>query len=106
MSFLTDLETAVIADFKAAEAEFVKIATDIKPLVIVGAEELATLALNAVATEAPKVLSGSEKFSNAVATVLASLSSSGKSVLVSVAEAAIQIAYNTLSGLLNPPKAS
>ena len=101
MSFWTDFETQIAKDAKAIEAELLTIAQNIKPLIIAGFEELATLALNAVATEAPKVLSGQEKLSNAVSTVVTSLGASGKSVAVSVAEAAVQSAYNTISALVN-----
>lgn len=101
MSFLSDFETAVIKDAKTIEAELLVIAVDIKPLVIASAEELATIALNAVATQAPLVLSGQEKFSAAVSTVITGLGANGKSIGVSVAEAAVQSAYNTISALIN-----
>lgn len=74
----------------------------IKPLLQATEEEIATLALNAVASEAPKVLSGEEKLSAATSTVINSLASQGKTIAATNAQAAVQTAYNFLSGLLHP----
>ena len=104
MSFWTDFESFINKAALEIESDLVKIAKDIKPLVVAGFEEIATLALNAVASEAPKVLSGQEKLGNAVSTVVTSLGSQGKSISVAVAEAAVQSAYNTISALLNKGK--
>lgn len=104
MSFWTDFEAFVTKEAKVIEDDLLKIAVNIKPLVVAGIEELATLALNSVAAEAPKVLSGQEKLSNAVSTVVTSLGKDGKSVSIAVAEAAVQSAYNTISALVNKGK--
>ena len=76
-----------------------------KPMVIASLEEVGTLALNAVMAEAPKVLSGAEKLSNATATVITSLGASGKSVGTALAQTAVQSAYNVISNLIHPPAA-
>lgn len=104
MSFWTNLETAIEADVKAAEAEIVKIATAIKPLLIASAEELGNIALQAVLTQATSVVSGQEKLNAAVSTVVTTLATAGKAVAVSTAEAAVQVAYNTVSASLTPSK--
>lgn len=101
MSFWTDLETALATTAKSVVAELSTIATNIKPLIEAGAEEIATVALNAVAQQAPLVLTGQEKLSNATSAVITTLATQGKSVAASVAEASVQSAYNTLSALLN-----
>lgn len=104
MSFWTDFESFVKTAIKNIESELVTIATKIKPLLIAGAEELATAALNAVVSEAPKVVSGAEKFDSAVSTVVTGLAGRGKSVAATVAAAAVQTAYNELSAVLNKGK--
>lgn len=106
MSFWTDFEASVKAEFVKLEATFAGIAAQIKPVVEIAAEELGTIALNAVAAEAPKLISGQDKLSNAVNTVVASVQTQGKAVLASTATTAVQTAYTILSQALNPPKAS
>lgn len=101
MSFWTDFESFVKIAIHAVETELASIATKIKPLLIAGAEELATAALNAVMAEAPKVISGSEKLDSAVSSVITGLAGRGKSVGAAVAQAAVQTAYNELSAILN-----
>lgn len=73
----------------------------IKPMVIAAEEEIATLALNAVATQAPLVLTGQVKLQNATSTVINSLAASGKSISSNLAQAAVQTAYNFLSQALH-----
>lgn len=104
MSFWTNFELAIKNAAKAAEAEILKIAHQIKPLVVASAEELATVALNAVVNEAPKVISGQEKLNQAVTTVITGLAAQGKTIAISTAEAAVQSAYNTISTQLSVNK--
>lgn len=78
----------------------------IKPLVIAAEEEIATLALNAVAAQAPLVLSGQVKLQNATSTVITALATQGKGIAANTAQAAVQTAYNFLSQALhNQPAA-
>ena len=74
-----------------------------KPMVIAAAEEVATAALNAVMAQAPKVISGEEKFNAAVSDVVTSLGTVGKSVGSALASTAVQSAYNVISAILHPP---
>ena len=57
--------------------------------------DLAEIALNAVLAQAPKLVSGREKFGNAVASVVQNVEASGKTVLQQTAEMAVQQAYLT-----------
>jgi hypothetical protein len=85
-AFYNTVKTTVVAFaqyFLPAAAELVEVAL----------EDLATIAGNAVLTEAPKVLSGQEKFANAVANVVAAVEAEGKTVAVNTAKAAVQLAY-------------
>lgn len=79
------------------------IAKFFKPMVEAGLEEIATAALNAVMAQAPAVISGQQKFSNAVSDVVTTLGQTGKTVATSIAQVAVQQAYNTLSAQINPP---
>lgn len=101
MSFWTDFDKFLKDAINAISNELGHFADLIKPLLIAGAEEIATSALNAVMAEAPKVISGSEKFDSAVNNVVTGLASRGKAVGVAVAAAAVQTAYNELSALLH-----
>lgn len=93
-----------LGEFFASVVEKAKpLAAQIKPLVEAAEEEIATIALNAVMSEAPKVLAGSEKLSNATSTVINSLATNGKRIGANVAQAAVQSAYNFLSAALHPP---
>lgn len=97
MSFWTDLESAVKADVKVIEVDVQTIIKDIKPLVIASAEDVGKAALAAVVTAAPLVISGKEKLSAATSQIVSGLASNGKSVLASVAETAVQVAFNVLA---------
>lgn len=67
------------------------------PVVEATAKELAKIALAAVAAEAPKVITGQEKFNSALNTVTKTLSASGKSAAVSLIAVAIEAAYAGLN---------
>lgn len=93
-----------LGDFFATVAEKAKpLVAQIKPLVEAAEEEIATIALNAVMSEAPKVIAGSEKLSNATSIVINSLGANGKRISANVAQAAVQSSYNFLSAMLHPP---
>lgn len=102
MSFFSDLEAELAAGVKALGAEIVKVATYFKPVIVASAQELGQIALQAVLTEAPKVLAGSEKLSNATSSVLTTLGAAGKTVAISDAQAAIQAAYNAIASAAHP----
>lgn len=104
MSFWNEVEHFLRKALDEVGDALLVLANKIKPLVIAGAEEIATSALNAVMAEAPKVVSGAVKFDSAVNTVITGLAARGKSVGAAVASAAVQTAYNELSALLNKDK--
>lgn len=56
----------------------------------IGVEELAGIALNAVIAEAPKVVSGTEKFGNAVASVVQTVEAQGKTIAIQTAQMSVQ----------------
>lgn len=93
---------AIVAFGKTIENDLKPLADKIKPMIKATEEEIATVALNAVAAEAPKVLSGQEKLSNATSNVITTLASQGKSIGATAAQAAVQVSYNFLSNLLHP----
>lgn len=59
----------------------------------VGLEEIAAICGQAVLNEAPKVLSGAEKFGNAVTSVIQQVEAAGKTIALQTAQAGIQAAY-------------
>jgi transketolase len=97
MSFWTNFETALQGAIHKAEAEAQAALKYFTPMVVAGAEEVATAALTAVLQQAPLVIAGSEKLSAATASVVSTLASSGKAVGVGIAETAVQAAVNALA---------
>lgn len=61
----------------------------------VALDDLAQIALDAVLKQAPTLVSGREKFGNAVASVVQTVEASGKTVLQQTAQMAVQQAYLT-----------
>jgi len=59
----------------------------------VAIEDVLEVAAQAVLEQAPKVLDGSVKFSNAVEVVVNTVESSGKKIAIQTAQAAVQLAY-------------
>lgn len=88
MSFLTTIKNALIS-------VALKFATFIKPVLVAGLNEVKDAALAAVLSEAPKVISGQEKFNSAVQNVIDTLKSQGKSVAIGIAQQEVQYAYDT-----------
>lgn len=97
MSFWSDFSTALEKAITAAGAQVKAAEQYFGPKILAGAEEVATIALNAALAQAPAVLSGSEKLSAATSSVVSTLAASGKSVAVNIAETAVQAAVNRLS---------
>jgi hypothetical protein len=101
MSFAT-LIAEVEADAKAAiaavEGGVEKIAEAIGPVIITDAEamlkQLFDLSVQAVLDEAQKVISGTEKFGNAVTSVTQTIEAQGKAVVIQDVQAAVQTSYN------------
>lgn len=98
-SILTDFETEARVFFVSVEGGFKKFVTAFLPkienLVEVAFEDLASIAGKAVLAQALKVASGQEKFGNAVQDVVQTVESSGKTVGIQTAQAAVQIAFLT-----------
>ena len=103
-SFWSSIGAALSSVFATAVTDVKAIAAYFKPMVQASAQEIATLAMQSVLAEAPKVLAGTEKFSNAVSTVITTLGTQGKAIALSDASAAVQAAYNYVSAQVNAPK--
>jgi hypothetical protein len=88
MSFLISIKNALI---EAA----LKFAAFIKPVIVAGLSEVKDAALAAVLSEAPKVITGQEKFNSAVQNVVDTLKYQGKSVAIGIAQQEVQYAYDT-----------
>lgn len=104
-NFFSTLWTSLQAEFVKVEAALKPLASKLLPMLEATAEEVATVALNAVATQAPLVLTGQEKLSAATSSVITTLAQQGKSITSANAVAAVQTSYNFLSAILNPPAA-
>lgn len=100
---LSALVASLVAWAKSEEAKIVAVATaflpEIEQGVEVAVEELAAIAGNAVLAQAGAVLSGSEKFGTAVTSVVQTVESSGKSILISDAQTAVQNAYSVIQAV-------
>lgn len=97
MSFWTDFEVELTKAVSAAEAAVKAAAQYFAPKIEAGAAEVATAALDAALAQAPLLISGKEKLSAATASVVSTVSSTGKTVAVNIAETAVQAAVNKLS---------
>lgn len=102
MSFWTSLESELTAAIKSLGPQITAAANYFKPMVQASAQELAQVALQAVLAQAPAVISGQQKLSNATSQVLTTLGTAGKTVAVADATAAIQAAYNAVSAAAHP----
>lgn len=102
-NFWQQFEAAVSNGTHALLAQLQALGAKLKPLVEATAEELATVALNAVMAEVPKVLSGQEKLNSATANIVNGLAAQGKTIGAAAAQAAAQTSYNFLSAALNKP---
>lgn len=93
----------VETEAKAVESKIVEIASEIGTEVVQYGEEflssLAQIAVGAVLHEAPAVISGAEKFGNAVATVIQSVEAQGKQIAITDAHAVVTSAYNAVKSV-------
>lgn len=97
MSFWTDFQTELTAAVAAAKAEITAVEQYFVPKVEAAASEIASVALTAVLTQAPLVLSGAEKLSAATSSVISTIASNGKTVAIGIAETAVQAAVNAIT---------
>lgn len=110
-TWFTALEAQAKAEFEKlvseGEAEAKKIADAIGPVIVADLENflsaIGQIAIGAVMKQAPLVLSGAEKFGNAVASVVQQVEGQGKAILVSDAQMAVQAAYHAVQVVVSPP---
>lgn len=93
--FLTNLENFFAGAAKEVEAVAAGLVPKLENLVEVALEDLAAFAGRAVLDEASKVISGKEKFGNAVTNVVQSVEAQGKTVAIQTAQTAVQTAFLT-----------
>jgi len=97
MSFLNSIKAKVSAVFNDFVASVRALADSFLPkagkLAEAAIEDVFSIAVQAVLSQAPKVISGQEKFENAVNTVIKSVVAQGKTIAVNTAGAAVQLAY-------------
>jgi|HubBroStandDraft_3_1064219.scaffolds.fasta_scaffold304989_1 hypothetical protein len=105
--WFSDLENEAKAKLAELGEKAEEIAEYVGPVVVddieSALEELGTLALDAVVAEAPKLISGQEKFSNAVTDVVQNVEAQGKPVLVQDAQMAVQGAYHAFQIAVSTP---
>ena len=96
-TLFADLEHDAKEKLDALGAEAERIAAKIGPVVVSDVEQaleaLGKLALDAVIAEAPKLISGNEKFGNAVTNVVQTVEGEGKAIVIQDAQMAVQNAY-------------
>jgi uncharacterized protein (DUF1330 family) len=100
-----EIEAKQKLDALGAEAE--QVIEKIGPVVVADIEQtleaLGKLALNAVIIEAPKLISGNEKFGNAVTNIVQTVEGQGKAILVQDAQMAVQSAYYAFKLAVSTP---
>jgi hypothetical protein len=106
-TWFAELESEAKEKLAALGAEAEHIIVKIGPVVAAdiesALEELGKLALGAVIAEAPKLISGREKFGNAVANIVQSVEGQGKTILTQDAQMAVQNAYYALRLAISTP---
>lgn len=97
MSILNSIKTKLSSIVASLTKQIKTVAAGFLPkaesLVEVGVEDVLNVAAKAVLAEAPRLISGQDKFNSAVQTVLQTVSSQGKTIAVNTAGAAVQLAY-------------
>jgi hypothetical protein len=105
--WFSELENEAKVKLAALGREAETIVERVGPVIVEDVEEalddLGSLALDAVIAEAPKVISGEEKFGNAVANVVQHVEAKGKPVLVQDAQMAVQGAYHAFQLAVSTP---
>jgi hypothetical protein len=106
-NWFADLESEAKEKLAALGAEAERVIEKIGPVVVedieTALEALGKLALDAVIAEAPKLLSGREKFGSAVANVVEAVEGQGKAILVQDAQMAVQNAFYALKLAIGTP---
>ena len=106
-TWFADLEVEAKEKLVALGAETEHVIEKIGPVVVADIESalevLGKLALDAVIAEAPKLISGREKFGNAVANVVQTVEGQGKAILVQDAQMAVQNAYYAFKLAISTP---
>ena len=106
-TFVANLEVEAKAKLAELGDAAQQVVEKIGPVVIkdveAALEQLGKLALNAVIAEAPKLISGNEKFGSAVVNVVQSVEGQGKTVLVQDAQMAVQNAYYAFKLAISTP---
>ena len=105
--WIANLERGAKEKLDALGAEAERIAQKIGPVVVNDVEQaleaLGKLALDAVIAEAPKLISGNEKFGSAVANVVQTFEGEGKTVLIQDAQMAVQNAFYAFRLAISTP---
>jgi hypothetical protein len=100
ITWFAELESEAKEKLAALGADAERIVAKIGPVVAAdiesALEEIGKLALDAVIAEAPKLISGREKFGNAVGNIVQTVEGQGKAILVQDAQMAVQNAYYAL----------
>ena len=106
-TWIANLEIEAKTKLDALGAEAQHIVEKIGPVVVADIESaleaLGKLALDAVIAEAPKLISGGEKFGSAVTNVVQAVEGQGKTVLVQDAQMAVQNAYYAFKLAISTP---
>jgi hypothetical protein len=94
---LSSLLTGLEAWAESVKEKIIAVADAFLPTVVndieVALEDIAAIAGNAVLAQATAVLSGTEKFGNAVADVVQTVETQGKTVAIQTAQMAVQQAF-------------
>lgn len=100
-----EVEAKTEIDKLGAEAEVIaeKVGKVIIPEVEAFLKELGSLAIQAVIAEAPKLISGSEKFGSAVTSIVQTVESQGKAIAIQDAQMAVQGAFRAVQVAVSVP---
>lgn len=97
MTFLTDLETRLEADARAVEGAIVAAAEWLGEEVVTLSEQFiqqfSSVAISAILAEAPKAITGEEKFGNAVTHVYSQAVGKGLEIVIADAQLLVQSAF-------------
>lgn len=106
-SWFANLEAEAKVELEKLGAEAAKVAEEVGKVVVPEVEaflkELGSIALQAVIAEAPKLISGSEKFGSAVTSVVQQVEAQGKAVAIQDAQMAVQGAFRAIQVTVSTP---
>lgn len=105
--WFANLEAQAKTELAVIGAEAEKVAVAVGTVVVQDVEQaleqLGALAVSAVIAEAPKLISGQEKFGNAVASVVQQTEAAGRAVLINDAQMAVQGAFRAVQVAVSRP---